>query len=256
MNYVFLGNNRVGWQVLRWLVERAEPPTALVVHPKDKGRFREEIIEASGLAKDRIFEGSALRSTETLNAIKELKAELALSIFFDYILKGEFLAMFPKGCLNLHPALLPYNRGQYPNVWSIIEGTPAGATLHYMDEGIDTGDIVAQREVAVLPTDTGKSLYERLEGACVELFQEAWPLIKTATQRRTPQPKQGGTFHRTKDIEAVDAIDLDRSYTARDLINVLRARTFPPHRSAYFLHNGRRVYLRLSLEEESSSTRS
>jgi len=52
-----------------------------------------------------------------------------VSVLFDYILKPDFLGMFPGGTINLNPALLPYNRGQYPNVWSIVEGTPAGATI-------------------------------------------------------------------------------------------------------------------------------
>jgi methionyl-tRNA formyltransferase len=61
----------------------------------------------------------------------------------------------------------------------------------------------------------------------------------------------GGTCHRTKDVAQIDCIDLDRSYSGRELIDLLRARTFPPYRNAYFQEkNGRRVYLRLELDPE------
>ena len=150
--------------------------------------------------------------------------------------------------VNLHPAYLPYNRGQYPNVWSIIEGTPAGVTLHYIDEGIDTGGIIARREVPVEPVDTGESLYRKLEATALELFRETWPLIKAGRAQCLPQDKQAGTYHRTRDIEAIDAIDQERDYKAGDLLNLLRARTFPPYKGAYFTADGKRVYLRLQLE--------
>lgn len=253
MRYIYLANGRVGLEILRWLVEHAQPPVGLVVHPAEKGRCRAEIIEASGLSPEYIFEGSTLRAPETLAAMKALRPDLGLSALFDYILKEEFLALFPLGCLNLHPALLPYNRGQYPNVWSIIEGTPSGVTLHYIDPGIDTGDVVAQKEVPFEPTDTGESLYRRLEQASIDLFREVWPMVIARKVQRTPQMREVGTYHQTRDVDAIDKIDLDRQYTARHLINILRARTFPPYRGAYFIHEGRRIYLRLALEEEAGS---
>src|SRR5205823_2904000 len=158
-----------------------------------------------------------------------------LSVLFDYILSGKFLALFPRGCLNLHPALLPYNRGEYPNVWSIVEGTPSGVTLHYIDEGIDTGDIIAQKAVPVDPVDTGETLYRKLEQASVVLFKETWPHVCAGRAPRIPQILTTGTQHKRRDVETIDEIDLNRSYIAGDLINILRSRTFPPYRGAYFI---------------------
>src|SRR5581483_3200217 len=174
-------------------------------------------------------EAPMLARPETIAGLRDLKPDLGLSVFFGYILRAPVLEMFPAGCLNVHPGLLPYNRGTYPNVWSIVEGTPAGVTLHYVDEGVDTGDIVAQREVAVEPTDTGATLYAKLEEACLETFAAAWPAIAAGTAPRRPQPAAPGTTHRRADVERIDRIELDRHYPARELIDVLRARTFPPY---------------------------
>ena len=86
--------------------------------------------------------------------IKELGADVALSVFFGYILSPGFIDLFPQGVINLHPAYVPYNRGAFTNVWSIVDDTPAGATLHYIDTGVDTGDMIAQRRVSIEPVDT------------------------------------------------------------------------------------------------------
>lgn len=247
MRILFLGNNWVGWQVIQWLKEQNEQLVGLVIHPPQKRKFGEEIVRSARVSPEYIFDGSQLCQPEVLEAIKVLRPDVGLSVFFGYILRPDFLDLFPAGVVNLHPAYLPYNRGAYPNIWSIVERTPAGVTLHYIDTGVDTGDIVARRQVSIEPVDTGETLYRKLEQACVELFKETWPLTHSGRAPRIPQDRLEGTYHRTRDVERIDHIDLDHTYTARELIDVIRARTFPPCPGAYFIHQGRKVYLRLQL---------
>ncbi len=242
-----MGNNRLAWWCGEWLRERGEEIAALVVHPPDRRRFGDELISTTGIAPGAVFSGDRLRDPETLAKLRAVDADIALSVLFDYILRPELIDLFPAGVVNLHPSLLPYNRGQYPNVWSIVEGTPAGVTLHYIDAGIDTGDIIAQCEVPVAPTDTGETLYRRLESAGFGLFRATWPGIRAGTAPRHPQRAGEGTYHRKRDVEQIDEIDLDREYRAGDLINTLRARTFPPHEGAYFHDGNQKIYLRLEL---------
>ena len=247
MRVVVMGNNRVAWECVRVLREQGCDIVGLVLHPEEKRRFGEELTAAAGVPVEAVFPGDRLREPAVQEALRALGADVALSLLFDYILRPGILEIFPLGIVNLHPSYLPYNRGQYPNVWSIVEGTPAGVTLHYVDEGIDTGDIIAQREVPVLASDTGKTLYERLEAASVELFREVWPAVVAGEAPRRPQPRGGGTYHRSADADRLDHIDLDREYRARDLINILRARTFPPYSGAYFIDGDRKVHMRLEL---------
>jgi methionyl-tRNA formyltransferase len=245
-----LGNNWVAWQVVRWLKERGEEIVGLVLHPPQKRKYGEEIKSAAGLDSADIFDAAELRHPEIIESIRERRADVALSVLFDYILRPEMIELFPEGVINLHPAYLPFNRGQYPNVWSIVEGTPSGVTLHYIDDGIDTGDVIAQRRVEVDAWDTGETLYRKLGRASVELFQETWPLIRSGRARRAEQPPEAGTYHRTRDVEKIDEIDLERAYRAKELIDILRARTFPPYAGAYFRDGARKVYLRLELIPE------
>ncbi len=255
MRILYLGNNLVGWKILSWLKRQEEEIVGLLIHPPGKQKYANEIIETAGLAESQIFYGPELKEPAVVKKISDLSPDIGLSILFDYILKDDFIRLYPKGIINLHPAYLPYNRGQYPNVWSIVENTPAGVTLHYIDVGIDTGEIIARRKVPVEPIDTGESLYRKLETASVDLFKQTWPRIRAERHSPTTQKMDSGTYHRTEDTRTIDRIDLDRMYRAGDLINIVRARTFPPHHGAYFLDGDRKVYLRLQLYYEGEEKR-
>ena len=247
MRILFLGNNRLASTVARWLAGRDEEIVGAVVHPPERASHRDEILEACGLAGDAVIDASRLEDPRTLGLIQDLRPEVGVSILFGYILRKPMLDLLSAGCINLHPSFLPYNRGAHPNVWSIIDGTPAGASLHHIDESVDTGDIVAQTPVEVEPVDTGKTLHHKCEVAAFELFQRTWPQIVDGTAPRRPQDPTQGTAHRVRDMAAVERIDLDWSYTGRELIDRLRALTFSSFDNAYFEHQGRRVYLRLEL---------
>jgi methionyl-tRNA formyltransferase len=118
-----------------------------------------------------------------------------------------------------------------------------------VDTSVDTGPILAQKPVDVEPIDTGETLYRKLELACIDLFREAWPSLSQGRLQPHPQNASTGTKHRIRDVERVDRIDLDRAYQARDLINILRARTFAGQPGAFFeSEDGQRVNVRISLE--------
>jgi methionyl-tRNA formyltransferase len=129
----------------------------------------------------------------------------------------------------------------------MLDGSPAGVTVHYIDAGVDTGDIIGQREVPIEPIDTGGRLHAKLTRELIDLFKETWPSIKTGTNPRIAQDQTRASYHRRKDMDALDHIDLDREYRARDLINLLRGRTYPPYPAAYFVEDGRKVYIRTQL---------
>ena len=250
MKILFLGNNWLGWQVLKWLKETGREIVGLVIHPEEKRKYADEILRTASLPEERVFLATELNDTKVRERIMSLKADVGLSVMFGYILKKEFLNLFPRGCFNLHTSYLPYNRGNYPNVWAIVDGTPAGVTLHLVDEGVDTGPIVAREEVKIEPVDTGETLYHKLERAGVRLFKNTWPRIEKGDYDLVSQDPTLGVFHKKRDVEKIDRIDLEKTFRARDLINVLRARTFPPYRGAYFEENGKKIFIEIKLYYE------
>ena len=245
---MYFGNNRLGWKILEWLRGEGEDVVGLAVHPPGRSKFGDEIVRAAALPPSAIFGASQLRDPGVQHAIGHLRPEIGISVLFGYILRPELLERFPAGVINLHPSLLPWNRGACPNVWSILDHTPAGVSLHYVDAGIDTGDVIARETVAVEPVDTGGSLYGKLEQASFELFCRAWPEVRERRAGRTLQSPQEGTRHTLRELESIAEIDLDSQYTGRQLIDILRARTFPPYAGAFFRAGDRRVHMRLELE--------
>lgn len=248
MKIFFMGSNLLGLKVLEFLIGQKENICGLAVHASEKAKYVDEIIKRSQLAKSKIIKGNRVNDLDTVNKIKRLKPDIILSICFGYILKSEIIRIPPLGAINLHIAYLPYNRGANPNVWSIVDETPMGVTLHYINQGIDTGDIIAQKQVRVDWFDTGKTLYKRLEEEAFKFFQQTWPDIKSGRIKRKKQ-REKGSFHRVKDLEKIDRIDLDKKYKAKDLLNILRARTFVPYNGAYIEIEGKKIYLRLELHE-------
>jgi len=124
--------------------------------------------------------------------------DFVVSYGYRRIISKRVLDNFPDRAINLHISLLPWNKGADPNLWSFVDRTPKGVTIHYLDEGVDTGDIIVQKEVPMSEVETLKSSYDRLHAAIQELFISNWASIRSGTCGRTPQ-RGKGSFHRSKD---------------------------------------------------------
>lgn len=125
-----------------------------------------------------------------------------VSYGYKHIIRADVLAVVSGRAINLHISYLPWNRGYHPNLWSFYDDTPKGVTIHFIDPGIDTGDIVAQRELRFSPDDTLASSYSHLRRAVESLFREAWPAIRDGTAPRQPQ-RRDGSHHYRKDLERI-----------------------------------------------------
>jgi methionyl-tRNA formyltransferase len=149
-------------------------------------------------------QGETVYSTENLSlSAQELsRFDFLVSYGYRHILKKDVLSLFPNSAINLHISYLPWNRGADPNFWSFVENTPKGVTIHLLDEGVDTGEILAQREVTFSGSETLKSSYEILQREIQSLFREKWQSIKAGSCVRSRQDGKG-SVHRKKDMEKV-----------------------------------------------------
>ena len=250
MKIFLLANNSVGLQIAKYLKRRGENIVALGIAPTEKQKFTQQIIDTLGLPKNKIIKGEQLSDKGILEKIKKLKPDIIIGAFWVTILKPEILAIPKHGSINFHPGLLPYNRGMNPNVWSFIENTPAGVTLHYIDNGVDTGSIIAQKEIPIGITDTAGDLEKKTWKEIVVLFKKTWGNIKKNRIQSIVQDESKMTFHWAKDIDSLDEIDLDKKYKASELLALLRARSYPKKSFAYFIKDGKKVYVKVSLYTE------
>lgn len=130
--------------------------------------------------------------------MKKISPEIIISCNYRYILPKNIIDYPKNGAINLHIAYLPWNRGADPNIWSHLENTPKGVTIHYMDEGIDTGDIIVQQKSEFDEDDTLRSSYYKLQHIIKELFKQNWWAIREGECPRTKQ-RNKGSIHYKKD---------------------------------------------------------
>ncbi len=151
------------------------------------------------------------------------KFDLAVSYTYRYILTDELIDALGGNVVNIHNAYLPYNRGADPNLWSIVEGTPRGVTLHYISAGLDKGDIIAQRLVTEGDGDTLKSSYDNLDRNAKEMFMEALAQYDKWDELRHPQEGKG-TYHSLKDGERIKSVITSYDMKIKDFLDALRVK--------------------------------
>jgi methionyl-tRNA formyltransferase len=152
-------------------------------------------------------------------------------------------------CVNVHPGFNPSNRGWFPQIFSLINGKPAGVTIHEMDEQLDHGPIIVQEEVQLRRWDTSGSAYRRIMLAERRLLMANFPMIRDGTYE-TYSPGEGN-LNTKEDFERLKRIDLNETGTFADFLNRLRALTHNEVRNAYFDDDsGQKVFVRVILEPE------
>ena len=180
----------------------------------------------------------------------ELDADLGISVRYNRILRPEVIARFPRGIVNTHGGILPEYRGSYCNINAILNGEKEyDVTLHYIEEGVDTGDIVDTLTVPVREEDTGFSLYRASERLCYEIVKKNLEDLLRGRCRGVPQESlvRAGRAARTyRSAETLAQKRVTEADIASGLaLRKVRAFDSDAHEPAYMELDGRRVYLRL-----------
>ncbi|NLT41106.1 MAG: methionyl-tRNA formyltransferase [Anaerolineae bacterium] len=228
MRIVFFSyRGTIGARCLRWLRERPDAEVAAVVtwpdyvHPEINIAVKEVLYDASLP----LYQPRDVNSESFVERMSALKPDLFVSMYFGKIFKAPLLAVPRFGCVNIHNSLLPKYRGQAPSLWAVANGDPmTGQTMHYLDEGTDTGDIIATKSIPIEPADTGHTVGVKLEDLGVQLFQEVFPSVLAGTAPRYKQDDSEATVCRSprpRDMR----IDWTRS--SAQIAHFVRAFTHP-----------------------------
>jgi methionyl-tRNA formyltransferase len=196
MRIAFFGfRGEIGTQVLDYLVNRTQNEiVAVITRPGPPSEPLKEMAYKHYLP---LYQPTVnTNDPKFLAVLKKLEPDLFVSMYYGRLFSPEALAVPKLGCLNMHPSLLPKGRGQGPSIWPIINGdTETGQTIHWLDEGIDTGDVIAQKAVPVDREDTPSILGGKLLKAGVALFIETWPLIESGQSPRIKQDDSQATYY-------------------------------------------------------------
>ena len=165
---------------------------------------------------------------------KGICTDLGLLLWWPKIIKSSLINSSRFGFVNTHPSLLPHNRGKHYNFWALVEQCPFGVSLHLVDERIDCGNIIAQKEIGYTWEDTGETLYHKAVAGIKELFVETYVDLRRLAFASRAQDLSKGSSHFASELEPASRIVLDEPTTPRQLMNLLRGRTFEGHPACSF----------------------
>ena len=242
MKVVFMGTPDFSVPSLEVLVNGGHQVAAVITQPdKPKGRGKEmqptpvkAAAQAHGIP---VWQPEKVKNNEELfAALKKIAPDVIVVIAFGQLLPREILELPPFGCINIHASLLPKYRGAAPIQWAIIDGEQeTGITTMYMEEGLDTGDMLLKTVVPIEAEDTGGSLQEKLSRAGGPLILATLKGLEAGTLSRTPQT--GDTCYAR--ILEKSMGDIDWSKDAASIERLIRG--LSPWPSAYSSLGGKTV---------------
>lgn len=212
MKIVFMGTPDFAAMALEKLVSAGHEITLVVTQPdKEKGRGKQVQKSDVKLVAEKydipVFQPVKIKTEESVEILRGYEADIFVVAAFGQILSKEILDMPKYGCVNIHASLLPRLRGAAPIQWSIIDGDEkTGVTIQQMDVGLDTGDILAVKEVEIASDETGGSLFDKLAVAGADLIVETLPLIEEGKITPVPQDESLSTYAKklSKDMGLID----------------------------------------------------
>ena len=199
MRVLFLGTGDVGLPALRWLLREHEVVAVVAQPDKPVGRKQELTPPPTKrLALEHgvpVLQPKRIREPAAVAELAALAPEVIVVMAYGQILPKTLLDLPPRACLNLHASLLPAHRGAAPIQAAILAGDrESGIAVMWMDEGLDTGDILLTRPLRIRRRETGGTLHDRLALLAPEALADAMQLLALGTAPRHPQDPALATY--------------------------------------------------------------
>ncbi|MDB4895467.1 MAG: 10-Formyltetrahydrofolate:L-methionyl-tRNA N-formyltransferase [Firmicutes bacterium] len=225
LKVLFMGTPEFAAQCLEAVLAAGYPVVGVVTQP-DKpvgrgGKVRFSAVKELALKHDLpVFQPKRVRRPEVIAQLKELGADITVVVAYGQILSAEALAISPRGSLNVHGSLLPRWRGAAPIHRAVMAGdAETGITTMWMDEGMDTGDMILKAATPIGPEETSGEIHDRLARIGADLLVETLRQVAAGTAPRSPQPADGVTY--AAKLERADEV-IDWSRPAVAIANQVR----------------------------------
>lgn len=242
MRIVYMGTPEIAVPALEAIIEAGHEVAAVVTQPdRPKGRKAELVpppVKAAALERGiPVLQPEKASRPESVEAIAAYRPELIVVMAYGQILRSNLLELPPLGCINIHASLLPRLRGAAPIAGAILAGeTVTGVTTMYMDEGLDTGDMLLREEVEMNADETAESLEGKLAAAGARTIVRTLDELAAGTLKREKQDESKATY--IKMIKKEEGL-IDWSLGAVDIERRIRA--YYPWPGTYTTHKGGRL---------------
>lgn len=245
---IFFGGKKIGYRCLELLCSNSQISLSLIITNTsdlyDKNdRWYPKIYDLAVSHKIPYLSTDLPNSDEVISIIKGIEPDLMFVVYYDNILKPKLFKLAKEGVINLHLANAEKYRGCYSTTFAIINGEKEyGVTLHYIDEGIDTGPVIDKKVFELKREWTGKDLYDMATGEGFKLFQENLnSIIEENAVSQKQKTSEELKFYKKSQFPSHN-ITFEGS--GEDVYNRIRALMFPPFPHPYFYIGDRKIYLR------------
>jgi len=239
-------NGQLGLEGARFLRYAGADVAVLVLHPQWSSRYRDEIIEIFDGNIENVIDYTAIESL-TPKWFEKNGIDIILTLWSSYIFEEALIEQTPLGIFNLHNSMLPSLGGCGANIWAILLDVISGATLHRVTSVIDRGPIIEQRPLSVDWPDTGGTLFEKQNELMLQLLKDRWHDLPIGRYDYL-EPVVDPSYFSKSQRDRKKLIDLDGQYSARDLLNIIRAYQFGDQDAAHFKDDMGRIWdVRVSL---------
>lgn len=240
-NVVVCAYHNVGFRCLQELLEQGAHVSAVFTH---EDSVAEEIWFQSvhELAKSHQIPcyTTDVNLPENIELLRGIAPDFLFSFYYRSMINKEILEIPKKGALNLHGSLLPKYRGRVPVNWAVIRGeTETGATLHYMVEKPDAGDLVDQERVSIDVADTALDVFRKVTEAAVQIIKRSWPQLLTGTAQRVAMDLSVGSYFGGR--KPADGM-IDWGKSSLEIYNLIRGVTHP-YPGAFTFLDGEKVLI-------------
>lgn len=243
MKVIFMGTPDFAKESLEAIYNAGYEIIGVVTNPdKPQGRgmkIRQSPVKEFALEKKlKIYQPTKIRNNiELIQEIKELNPDVICVVAYGKILPKELLEIPKKGCINVHGSLLPQYRGAAPIQWAVLNGDKkTGITTMYMDEGMDTGDIIYKKEIEIGEDETTGELWEKLENVGGNLLVKTLQAIEKG---EAPREKQGKDYTMAPMLDKKMSKINWKEQTAVEIKNLVRG--LNPIMGAYTYLNGKKI---------------
>jgi methionyl-tRNA formyltransferase len=244
MKIILLADGFVGSEITKFLIKNYYEDIAAIFCTEKNDIYK--LANQSKLSC-KIFEDEKILKKQ----LEKIEFDIGILAWWPNILSNNIISLANTGFINTHNSYLPNNRGKHPYFWAIVEEIDYGVTIHWVDEGIDSGDIIKQKKIKYTWEDNSETIYLKSLKELIKLFSETYPLMKNKNIKSFPQ-KKNGSQHYSSELDKFSQIDLEKDYKARDLLNIIRARTTSSDKfKAAFFKDGNDIFrVKISIKKE------
>jgi len=241
MKIIFMGTPDFAVSALKKLIEKHEVLAVVTQPDKKQGRGNKIIYSpVKTLALEHgieVLQPIGAKESDFIESLKKYNADIFIVVAYGQILKKELLDIPKFGCINIHGSLLPEYRGASPIQRAIIDGKDeTGVTIMFLDEGVDTGDMILKESVKIEQSDNFETLRDKLAVVGADLLEKALVQIENGTAM--PEKQDDSKSSHTKKIKK-EACHINFNDTSKNIINLIRA--LNPQPGAYMFYNEKMI---------------